>query len=492
MSDIPLNLPDKYRPHLFDDVIGQTSVVSRLRKDFELRKPSSLYLFTGPAGCGKTTCARIASLYMNCEAMSEAVRKPCLACANCKSILNNSYPDLIEINGADNTGIDASRDILTKVRYAVSRTRWRILILDECHRLSAQAWDVWLKDLENGVPRTTFIFCTSEIDKVPNTIRSRAVNKGYTFMPVSTSTIFTHLKMIAEKEGITCEDSSLMSLTQAANGSVRNAVNALASYLNVGNIDAATLTTEYQKATVDDTIKFFALLQGNRVEDAYWLASNWTKAGMSFDDIHALCMIHLSNIFASFSLKYRGWNDNDVAKMKAQRKAIGDERIGQWIERLSDIKKMSYNMIQFGYSVCISYMIMRLSFQDITVRQTFVPVPNQQVSNTIPSEILAGASVDSQILGTVSFVAPEPIPAPPQPSSDTQTFPERAIIEKLAKALSGAVSFYNAKGNMAVIFRSNNGGTVRVAVSKPSQPNPYILVSDIEAAILDPEKYIQS
>lgn len=477
MSDIPVNLPEKYRPRTFDQMVGQGHIVTRLRKDFELRKPSSLYLFTGPAGCGKTTTARMLALYMNCELMSDSHSNctPCLQCDACMDIIEGKFPDLVEVNGADNTGIDASRELITRLRYAVGMKKWRVFIMDECHRLSAQAWDVWLKVLEQGIPRTTFAFCTSEPSKVPDTIRTRAVNKGYSFNPVPTSMITQYLSVIAEKEGILCTEESISQIALQANGSVRNGVNALASFLNTGSVDPSMLSSELQKATLDEILKVTSSIHSGRIEDAYWTASNWIKAGMNYDDIHALLMVHFSNLLTSFSLKYRGWKDTDVSKVVSQRKHIGDRTIGIWLEKLADIQKVSRNMVQFGYAVCLSYMLVRLS--QFRVEQDNVIL--HPVTTPPSSTALTSSTSMESIPQHVSIPVDT---APLSINSPEDTFPERSVVDKLANKLDGVVSMYNVKNKMCIIFL-NTGSTVRVTQSIPKSATPYILTSDIDSAL---------
>lgn len=152
----------KYRPVCFDEVIGQKHILPLIRRDFEKKSPGHLYVLTGMQGVGKTTLARLAALYLNCLEMNidtpQAVPKPCLTCDNCLQIQDGTFPELWEIDAANQTGVDDARQLITSLRRAVGKSKYRVLILDECHMLSKNAWQLWLKPTENGIIRTVCFF----------------------------------------------------------------------------------------------------------------------------------------------------------------------------------------------------------------------------------------------------------------------------------------------------------------------------------------------
>jgi DNA polymerase-3 subunit gamma/tau len=213
----------KYRPQVFEDLIGQESVTRTLTNAIQQNRIAHAFLFSGVRGVGKTTTARILAKALNCR--SGPTVRPCGECPACLEIARGGSFDVLEIDGASNNGVAEVRDIIEAARYAPSRDRFKIYIIDEVHMLSTPAFNALLKTLEEPPPAVKFIFATTEYHKIPDTIVSRC--QEYEFRCVSPSEIAAQLKRIASAEGISVSDAAVAALARAASGSLRDGISAL-------------------------------------------------------------------------------------------------------------------------------------------------------------------------------------------------------------------------------------------------------------------------
>ncbi len=213
-----MNLPVKYRPKVFDEVLGQDHVTRTLRNALRRKEISSAYLFTGPRGVGKTTIARLLAKGLNCE--KGITPEPCNKCRMCQDIDASRSLDVIEVDGASNRGIDQIRSLQEEVRFAPQRGRYRVIIIDEVHMLTQEAFNALLKTLEEPPPNVVFVMATTEPRKVPETIVSRT--QRFDFRPVSDAVIAKRIKQVAELEGINIENGALMKIARHAEGSLRD------------------------------------------------------------------------------------------------------------------------------------------------------------------------------------------------------------------------------------------------------------------------------
>ncbi len=216
-------LARKHRPQQFEDVVGQEHVTRTLRNAVRNDRIGSGYLFCGPRGTGKTTCARLLAKALNCA--NGPTPDPCGECPNCIEITKGSSLDVLEIDAASNTGVDDVRTLRENVRYLPTSGNKRIYIIDEVHRLSGAAFDALLKTLEEPPEHVLFIFATTEPMKVPETILSRT--QRFDFKRVSTTDLIGNLKRIAEKEKLDIDDVAIGLLARKADGSVRDSLSLL-------------------------------------------------------------------------------------------------------------------------------------------------------------------------------------------------------------------------------------------------------------------------
>ena len=216
-------LARKWRPQTFADLVGQQHVAMTLQNAIAQNRVAHAFLFTGSRGVGKTSTARIFAKALNCAKAPCA--EPCNECDSCREITSGHSMDVVEIDGASNRGIDAIKEVLDAVRYAPSRDRYKIYIIDEVHMLTTEAFNALLKTLEEPPSHVVFIFATTDPNKVPITIVSRC--QRYDFKRISLDDLVAHLSRIAQTEGIAFEDSALRLIARTARGGVRDALSAM-------------------------------------------------------------------------------------------------------------------------------------------------------------------------------------------------------------------------------------------------------------------------
>ena len=220
----------KYRPGTFDDVIGQSHVVQTLMNSIATKRIAHAFLFSGTRGVGKTTVARILAKALNCE--QGPTGTPCNTCSNCQEITQGTSVDVVEIDGASNTSVDDVREIRENVKFTPFRGQYRVYIIDEVHMLSNSAFNALLKTLEEPPSHVVFIFATTEIHKIPATILSRC--QHYNFRRISKAEIVQRLRHVADQDGLTIEDRSLMALARASEGSMRDGLSLLDQIIAFG------------------------------------------------------------------------------------------------------------------------------------------------------------------------------------------------------------------------------------------------------------------
>lgn len=220
----------KWRPRQFDEVVGQEHITATLKNAVHSGRIAQCYLFCGPRGVGKTTTARILAKVLNCADLRDG--NSCEACDSCQSIATSTSMNVLEIDGASNNSVDDIRELREVVRYAATQGVYKIYIIDEVHMLSTSAFNALLKTLEEPPEHVVFIFATTEVQSVPDTILSRC--QRFNFRRISAGQIAAHLGTIAQAEGIQVEEGALHLLASRADGALRDAESLLDQVVSLG------------------------------------------------------------------------------------------------------------------------------------------------------------------------------------------------------------------------------------------------------------------
>ncbi len=221
----------KWRPRLWDKVVGQEHIVQTFKNAVRTERVGHAYLLAGPRGTGKTTTARLLAKAVNCLAEDPAAR-PCDQCAHCKAVNEGHFLDLIEIDAASNTSVDDMRDLRDKINFSPSQGRYKVYIIDEVHMLSTAAFNALLKTLEEPPAHAIFILATTEVHKIPATVLSRCQRHEFRRIPVPD--IVAQLQDIVDGEGFTAEKEALTLIARQSTGAMRDAISLLDQLASTG------------------------------------------------------------------------------------------------------------------------------------------------------------------------------------------------------------------------------------------------------------------
>ncbi|MCL2196133.1 MAG: DNA polymerase III subunit gamma/tau [Treponema sp.] len=294
----------KYRPKTFDELAGQEFVVSTLKNSLVSGHIAHAYLFSGPRGCGKTSAARILARSLNCEKGPEA--GPCSGenelCDNCRAISQGASMDVIEIDGASNNKVDEARQIIDEVLFPPQAGRYKVYIIDEVHMLTNQAFNALLKTIEEPPPYIVFIFATTELHKVPATIKSRCQQFNFRLIPIET--IQGILKKICAEKNIEAEDDALFWIARESTGSMRDA---FTLFDQIASFSAGSIRSELirEKLGITGLEKLNALAQAcaeNDAPSAFALTDEILGSGVALEQF----VIDLAGFYRSLLLIKNG------------------------------------------------------------------------------------------------------------------------------------------------------------------------------------------
>ncbi len=290
----------KHRPQTFGEVLAQDHVIRTLKHSLERKRIANAYIFSGSRGTGKTTSARIFAKALNCENLQNA--EPCNKCESCTAVMRGVHPDVIEIDAASNTSVDNIRDLREDARFSPSQSQYKIYIIDESHMLSKSANNAFLKTLEEPPAHCKFIFATTELHKIPNTILSRC--QRFQFRRIPVAVIVDHLKSILQNQDeIKLPDEDELSrvlfhISRRAEGVLRDALVLLDQALAFcsGGLNAAETEEILGVIEFDRIDAFVRAMFDNQAQEAFALIDQIADMGKDMRLFLSESLKHLRNL----------------------------------------------------------------------------------------------------------------------------------------------------------------------------------------------------
>ena len=285
----------KYRPVSFDTVVGQTALTTTLKNAVKSGKLAHAYLFCGPRGVGKTTCARIFAKAINCQNPTED-SEACNECESCKAFNEQRSYNIFELDAASNNSVENIKDLMEQTRIPPQVGKYKVFIIDEVHMLSTAAFNAFLKTLEEPPAHVIFILATTEKHKILPTIISRC--QIYDFERMTVPDIVNHLKSVAEKEGIAYEEEALAVIAEKADGGMRDALSVFdqAASFCQGNITYKKVIEDLNVLDADNYFNIIDLCLENKVADVMVLLNNVINKGFDGGNMVNGLAVHVRNV----------------------------------------------------------------------------------------------------------------------------------------------------------------------------------------------------
>lgn len=330
-----LVLARKWRPQVFEDVVGQDHVVKTLRNAIAMNRSAHAYLFSGPRGTGKTTVARILAKALNCE--EGPTDRPCNQCANCREITDSASLDVREIDGASNRGIDEIRELKENIKFSAASSTYKIYIIDEVHMLTKEAFNALLKTLEEPPRHVVFVFATTEIHKVPATILSRC--QHFDFKRISLGQIAGNLAHIAKEEKISISGRGVAWIARAGEGSLRDAQSLFDQVISYAGYEIADEDVE-EVLGLKDRRYLSGLAQAvleRKAGQCLALVDDMYYSGVDLKQFYQLFTHHFMNLLVAALSNHEGLladlAEEERAELKGQIQGIS----GKTVQRLLDM-----------------------------------------------------------------------------------------------------------------------------------------------------------
>ena len=470
----------KYRPQCFEDVVGQAHVTTTLVNAISSNRMAHALLFTGPRGTGKTTIARILAKAMACS--QGPTPTPCNVCKICTDITHSHCADVFEIDGASNNSVDQIRDLRENVTYMPASARVKIYIIDEVHMLSTAAFNALLKTLEEPPAHVVFIFATTEVHKIPDTILSRCQRHDLT--RISLDQISAHLGSLCEKEGFSLDKEGLDLIAMEADGSIRDSLSLLDRVLSSSQDTTLTLQMVRDSLGVMDRQLMAELATAvfqRRGAPLIDLVDRINDAGQDLKKFYADIIFYFRNLNI---LKLCGSQNPPLNLTAAEKDRLGtivaphsqeyltlllqlllenEALIRQSGHTRTAVEMVLLKMIRINPGMQLDQIIAKL---DVLARQidtqlsTRTAVPLAEPTAPIPPAPSAASHTPSE----PPPVQPQPVQPPPRTSYPDQAgYPDQTGYPEMAGPAPGQVQRPRS---------AQNRGNEQAAPPRPSQPPP--------------------
>lgn len=478
------------RPQRFEELVGQDFVTATLKNSIESGQTAHAYLFSGPRGCGKTSAARILAKVLNCQAPSG--EKPCGLCSACTEITKGTCMDVIEIDGASNTSVNDVRQIKDEVLFPPNSLKYKIYIIDEVHMLSTSAFNALLKTIEEPPPYVIFIFATTELHKVPATIKSRC--QQFHFRLGSMEQIKTLLAQAAAEAGITADDEALYWIARESTGSFRDAYTLFdqVAAFSGGSITYEKIRDKLGIAGIEQLNDLCRLCAAQNVKEALLFADTLLQSGVSVEQ----CISNMVDYLRSLLFIKSGITKEALLGQAPERYAreVKDAWTESQLERALSLFLQLYRDVRYSlnprYELELAIeklcaLSSRISNEDVKkavdraarllTGADFEPVSSSAASGEVPSPAQANAAAQpaglAQKPAAISQPAASAQPAAPvQPAAQVKAQSVEDLKDKTVAALGKHKAAVSAALSRTQAW-SLSGSTLHIPVQTAFEQN---------------------
>jgi DNA polymerase-3 subunit gamma/tau len=469
----------KWRPMVFDDVIGQSHVSDTLRNALAQNRLAHAFIFSGTRGCGKTTTARILARAVNCLNPDPKSFEPCNECEVCKEIIDGRSLDVIEIDGASNRGVDEIRNLRESVRYQPTRGKKKVYIIDEVHMLTKEAFNALLKTLEEPPSHVLFIFATTELHKVPATILSRC--QRYDFRRIGLEEIVGRLKFIASEEKITIDNDSLLIIAKKGDGSMRDAQSIFDQVVSFcgTTIDAKQVGNALNIVDQDLYFRVSDVLRSNDTSAALDLVKDVINSGFDIKEFVSGLTEHFRNMLVAKTTNSTAL----IEESEVHRKKYAADSAAfslQDILRILKVTTETEGAIRYSSQprFKLEVMMVQLTKMEQSVKIDDLLTRIDDLKKKLQSDGPAAFAVPQ------SYTAPEPSFTPPpsepvRPRVAEAPKPVEAIRERPAPA-QPKFSVQDAQPRYTFVAPVKNTGTEETQEASPPAPSANVSIADVQ------------
>jgi DNA polymerase-3 subunit gamma/tau len=376
----------KWRPGTWDEVIGQEHIIQTIKNAIHSDKVGHAYLFAGPRGTGKTTTARLLAKAVNCLDESPA-NHPCNSCANCQSLQEGRFLDLIEIDAASNTSVDDIRDLRDKINFSPGQGKFKVYIIDEVHMLSTAAFNALLKTLEEPPSHAIFILATTEIHKIPATVLSRCQRHEFRRIPVKE--IASYLKEKSVQEHFTISEDALISIARHSTGCMRDAISLLDQLTSSGaTIDIASVHAVLGTATNQVVIDLLSAIRNQEMGKGLTSLHQSMDAGSDPRQLARQVVDYLRNLLLIKMGNVDQVDDTPemIQQMQVDCQAFDMAELIHFTQLFNEAASGQTSSSQPGLALELAFAQASLPSQNVVIEQAVAPVLPEVLPRVKPAK----------------------------------------------------------------------------------------------------------